>query len=93
MCQFEISYLHPLSSVADGGDVVGEYLAVLTGVLGQIFPGLTDAGVVTEVHPSLGSPAAVHGVDDPALLAVPRLLLISQAGHGAAGLAAPGPPL
>ena len=51
---------------------------------GEIFPGVTDVGVVTEVHPSLGSPAAVHGVDDPALLAVPRLLLIAQAGHGTA---------
>ena len=66
---------------------------MLTGVPAQIFPGLTDAGVVTEVHPSLGSPAAVHGVDDPALLALPRLLLVAQAGHGAAGLTPPRPPL
>ena len=57
---------------------------MLTGVPGQIFPGLTDAGVVTEVHPSLGAPAPVHGVDDPALLALPGLLLVPQAGHSAA---------
>ena len=66
---------------------------MLTGVLGQIFPGVADVGVVTEVHPSLWSPAVVHGVDDPALLALPGLLPVSQAGHGAPGLTAPGPPV
>ena len=29
---FEIPYLNSLSSVADGGDVVGEYFAMLAGV-------------------------------------------------------------
>ena len=51
---------------------------------GQIFPGAADLGVVTEVHPSLGAPAVVHSVDDPALLALPGLLLVAQTGQGAA---------